>query len=107
MAVMKYPAIAAAIPRIAPASAVQAEYRPLHKYLRDRYADTVTLTFAEIEDLLGVPLPRLAREGEEWWRDAEADGSRTAQSQTWMEAGRAARPNMSAKTVVFTREQIR
>ena len=29
---------------------VPAEYLPLHKYLDGRYADTVVLTFAEVED---------------------------------------------------------
>ena len=32
-------------------------YAPLHKYLDERYADTVVLTFGEIEDLLGSKLP--------------------------------------------------
>lgn len=43
-------------------SSVKAEYRGLHKYLRDRFADTVVLTFGEIEELLGVP-PREAVSG--------------------------------------------
>jgi len=38
-----------------------AEYRSLHKYLDSRYADTVVLRFAEIEDLLGFALPHRAR----------------------------------------------
>ena len=53
--------------------AVPAEYRSLHKYLDDRYANTVVLTFAEIEDLLGFTLPDLARVQQEWWANADAD----------------------------------
>ena len=38
-------------------SAVPAEYLPLHKYLDGRYADTVVLTFSEVEDIIGnIPL---------------------------------------------------
>ena len=37
------------------------EYRLLFKYLRDRYANRVVLTFSEIEDLLGFELPEGAR----------------------------------------------
>ena len=37
------------------------KYRLLYKYLEDRYAKTVVLTFGEIEDLLGFSLPDQAR----------------------------------------------
>src|SRR5437899_11157843 len=40
-------------PRTPQSDDVPAEYRSLHKYLDGRYADTVVLRFAEIEDLLG------------------------------------------------------
>jgi len=40
---------------------VPAEYLSLHKYLENRYADTVVLTFSQIEDLLGFVLPESAR----------------------------------------------
>ena len=45
-------------------------YLLLYKYLENRYADTVVLTFAEIEDLLGFALPEQARLQREWWTDA-------------------------------------
>ena len=35
-------------------------YGSLQKYLTTRHADAVVLTFAEIEDLLGFPLPDAA-----------------------------------------------
>ena len=37
--------------------AMSGTYRLLYKYLEDRYATTVVLTFGEIEDLLGFSLP--------------------------------------------------
>ena len=83
--------------------AVPAQYRPLHKYLADRYADTVVLTFSEIEDLLGFTLPDLARLQQEWWTKGDADSAPSAQSRSWTQASRTATPNLSAQTVVFVR----
>ena len=73
----------------------------LHKYLDDRYADDVVLTFAEIEDLLGFGLPNLARLSDEWWTTPGPDAVRFADS--WILANRSARPNLRALTVAFGR----
>ena len=81
-----------------------AEYLSLHKYLDDRYANTVVLTFAEIEDLLGFTLPDLARLQQDWWANADADSTPSAQSRSWTQASRSAKPNLLAQTVVFERE---
>jgi hypothetical protein len=81
---------------------VPAEYRSLHKYLDDRYANTVVLTFGEIEDLLGFTLPDVARVQQEWWANADAD-TPSAQSRSWIQASRTAKPNLLARTVVFER----
>jgi len=83
--------------------AVPAEYLPLHKYLERRYADTVVLTFAEIEDLLGFTLPDLARLQPGWWAPADADSAPSAQSRSWTQASRTAKPNLLAQTVMFDR----
>ena len=73
----------------------------LHKYLNDRYADAVVLTFSEIEDLLGFGLPSLARLSNDWWTAPEPDAVRFADS--WILANRSARPNLLASTVAFDR----
>jgi len=83
--------------------AVPAEYLSLHKYLDDRYANTVVLTFAEIEDLLGFTLPDLARLQQAWWANGDADSTPSAQSRSWTQASRTAKPNLLARTVVFER----
>jgi hypothetical protein len=83
-------------------SAVPAEYRSLHKYLDERYANTVVLTFAEIEDLLGFALPALARLRPDWWANADAGGTPT-HSCSWTRASRSATANLLAQTVVFER----
>jgi hypothetical protein len=82
---------------------VPAEYLPLHKYLDGRYADTVVLTFSEIEDLLGITLPDLARAEAGWWANGDTDGTPSPQSRSWIRANRTAKPNLHAQIVVFDR----
>jgi hypothetical protein len=78
-----------------------AEYRGLHTYLRDRFADTVVLTFAQIEDLLGGALPDAARLESGWW--ATDHDQPSAQARTWIQARRTATPHLQAQTVSFER----
>jgi len=78
------------------------KYLSLYKYLENRYANTVVLTFAEIEDLLGFTLPDLAR-FQEWWTNADPNTDRPSHSDSWMLASRTATPNLLAQTVVFER----
>ena len=82
---------------------VPREYLSLHKYLDERFADTVVLTFAQIEDLLGFALPDRARVQPEWWADADAHSGPSAPSRSWVLAGRTASPNLAARTVAFDR----
>ena len=77
-------------------------YLLLYKYLENRYADTVVLTFAEIEDLLGFALPDQARLHQEWWTHAEVNNG-PSYSDSWILASRTAVPNLMARTVVFER----
>ena len=78
------------------------EYRLLYKYLHDRYADSVVLTFAEIEDLLGFTLPSDARVELSWWANADLR-SPSPQSLAWTQANRSATPRLQAQVVVFER----
>ena len=82
-------------------SVMSGTYLPLHKYLEHRYADTIVLTFAQMEDLLGFTLPEVARVHQEWWTDA--DPGEPVASPSWTRAGRTAAPNLSAAIVVFDR----
>ena len=77
------------------------EYQSLYRYLRDRYANRVVLTFAEIEDLLGFSLPPPARFEDGWWVAPVA--GRSAQSNAWTLAGRTAVASLAAQNVVFDR----
>lgn len=66
-------------------------YEPLCRYVENRYADTVVLTFAEVEDLLGFSLPDVARVQLEWWTTSLTVSSRTVT------------PNLAAEIVSFER----
>ena len=79
------------------------KYLLLYRYLEDRYANTVVLTFAEIEDLLGFTLPDQARLHQEWWMDAATRAAGADYSDSWILASRTARPNLPAQTVAFER----
>ena len=83
--------------------AMSGQYLLLYKYLENRYANTVVLTFAEIEDLLGFALPDQARLHEEWWTDSAVSAAGRAYSDSWTLASRTATPNMLAQTVAFER----
>jgi hypothetical protein len=76
---------------------------PLHKYLDDRYADAVVLTFAEIEDLARFALPDLARVSNDWWTAPGPGTTRPRFADSWIQANRTARPNLAARTVAFLR----
>ncbi len=80
------------------------KYQLLYKYLRDRYANRVVLTFKEIEDLLGFALPEPARLQREWWADPDPAAGRSTQSDAWTLASRTATVNLVAKNVVFERD---
>ena len=100
---MTRPAAGSILPSLTlQASKVPVEYRGLHQYLKGRYADTVVLSFAQIEALNDGPLPAQARLLE-WWAAAPADGVPSAQSWAWTEAQRTAVPNLAAQNVTFNR----
>jgi hypothetical protein len=86
-----------------PKPVMSGKYRSLYKYLHDRYADTVVLTFGQIESLLGFALPDQARLNLQWWANAEATAAGTSHSDSWVLARRVATPNLLAQTVVFER----
>ena len=82
---------------------MQGKYAPLYQYLEPRYVNTVVLTFAQIEDLLGFTLPDSARVHHEWWANKGPNDTPPPHSRSWTLASRTATPNLQAKTVVFER----
>lgn len=82
---------------------ITGDFRFLHKYLLERYADTVVLTFRQIEDLLGFPLPAPALVDPAWWTESPRDTATPHCSEAWRQAHRSATPNLIARHVVFER----
>jgi hypothetical protein len=78
-------------------------YRRLNTFLRERFADRLVLTFAQIEDILGTPLPAEAWAQPNWWVTAPAGGTQSEQADSWVSASRTALANLSAQTVLFER----
>ena len=63
-------------------------YEPLRDRLRQlRGTSEAMFTFAEIEQILGGPLPASAREHREWWANERRPDGNHAQCRAWMESG--------------------
>jgi hypothetical protein len=82
-------------------SGVSKTFLALHEHLKNRYADVVVMTFGQLEDVLGSPLPRPARLDLRWWHSDDANNAGHANS--WRLANRTAVPNLTAQTVKFER----
>jgi hypothetical protein len=77
-------------------------YDPLRKYLAGRSEPVVHLSFAEIERIIGGPLPASARRHRPWWAN-ERSGSHVHAS-AWMRADRrTANVDLNVGTVDFAR----
>jgi DNA-binding transcriptional regulator YiaG len=78
------------------------KYHPLHDYLRDRSTEgqvEVTLTFTQIEKVLGQTLPEGARIEAGWWGNRKRA---SAQAAAWMSAGfKVKSVSLEHKRVVF------
>ena len=90
-------------PESPPGRAMAGKYLLLYKYLENRYANRVVLTFAEIEDLLGFALPGQARLHRSGGRTRRPTSAGSPHSDSWILARRTAVPNMLAHTVAFER----
>lgn len=58
-------------------------YAPLAKFLADYSGGATELSFAEIEEILGVALPQSARRHRAYWANSKS----TTQARGWVEAG--------------------
>jgi len=60
------------------------KYAALGRYLHETGKDTVSISFAEIERILGVALPASARRHRAWWSNNPENNVATRE---WLEAG--------------------
>ena len=67
---------------------MQSKYEPLELRLRAIPAGTkeVTMSFAEIERVLGAPLPASAKSHRPWWAN-QRDSKTRPQAHAWLSAG--------------------
>ena len=75
-------------------------YSPLHERLANAGAVPVTLSFSEIEGILGRKLPPSARNERikrQWWANTDTH----AQARAWLRAGRKARLDARNNRVTF------
>ena len=61
------------------------KYEPLSRYLSACDGESWSATFKQIEDQLGFPLPRSAREHRAWWSNQK--GGNHSQAAGWQNAG--------------------
>jgi hypothetical protein len=78
------------------------KYDPLIEHLVGLRGNAVTITFAEVEEILGERLPASARTYQAWWANTEADPTHTW-ARRWTEAGWRAQVDLPAERVTFTR----
>ena len=67
-----------------PQRVMSGKYLLLYEYLHNRYADTVVLTFGQIESLLGFALPDQARVDQQWWTNTEVTAAGNNYSDSWI-----------------------
>ena len=63
------------------------EHKSPYQYLENRFANTVVLTFAHIEDLLGFTLPDSARVHQEWWANKDPNDTPQLHSRSIVDFG--------------------
>ena len=78
---------------------INSKYDPLYQYLKSTKQLNVTLTYKEVEEILGFNLPNSAYQHQAWWDGA----SQHTQSKAWSTAFYTAKPNLKEKKVEFTR----
>jgi predicted DNA-binding protein (UPF0251 family) len=82
-----------------------AKYKPLQEFLRRAGKEIVELSFGEIEQLLGAPLPTSARTGKAFWSNRSRGG---LQARAWMDAGyHVAHVDLEGGRVRFVRPRLR
>ncbi len=78
------------------------KYDPLRNYLKNCRRDEVTLSFDEVERIVGFALPSSSAKYDAWW--ANVDSSITAahsQAIAWHSAGYSAQADRRGRTVTF------
>jgi hypothetical protein len=79
------------------------KYERLSSFLRQRRQAEVPLTFKEIEEIIGSPLPPSARSHRAWWSNNPSNSTITKE---WLAAGfQSEQVDMESERLVFRRQQ--
>lgn len=79
------------------------KYEPLTRFLAAQRTQEVPLTFAEIEQVLGFPLPGKASGIRAWWSN---NPSNNVMTKAWLAAGYVTeRVDMAGRRLVFRRDR--
>ena len=77
------------------------KYESLGQFLKSRREDRVPMTFAEIERVIGAPLPPSAHKHRPWWSN---NGNNSALTRVWLDAGyKSEQVDMAGQKLVFRR----
>lgn len=80
----------------------RSRYDGLRQYLEERTEPVARLSFGEIEQIIGAPLPESARKYRPWWANEQAGTHVHARS--WLNAGRrTANVDLNGGTVDFVK----
>lgn len=75
-------------------------YKPLAEYLQKQTGPQVTLTFQQIEQILGRKLPASARDHTAFWSNSYGSTTHTWAT-LWMQVGWKAKPKLRAQQILF------
>ena len=79
------------------------KYEPLQRHLGGSGPGPLRLSFAEVESILGFPLPESAREYPAWWSNNARGHSH---SRAWLDEGwQSQEVDLANETVTFVRTQ--
>ena len=82
---------------------VSAKYRGLAEYLLSSNETKVALTYSQIEEILGFPLPDTAKKFKQsYWANTETH----SYASSWMAVGYKARVDVESDTVIFIKNLI-
>ena len=77
------------------------KYAPLADHLRDAGQESVPMTFADIEQVIGAKLPQSAFSHRAWWSN---NPSNSVITNSWLKAGyKTENVDMAAKKLVFVK----
>lgn len=77
------------------------KYAPLGDFLRRQHLAEVSMTFSEIERVIGAKLPPRAQHYRAWWSNSATNSVMT---RVWLDAGfRSERVDMKGRKLVFRR----